>query len=91
MPITKKDIIKKLSRNLSLKHSESTKLLDFFLQSIKVNSKNKILKLSKFGSFSYKDTSERIGRNPKTKESYIISKRKKLIYKASSKIKRTIN
>jgi integration host factor subunit alpha len=91
MTTTKKNITKKLSENLSLDLSESTKLLDFFLQSIKINSKNKILKLSNFGSFTYKETSERIGRNPKTKESYIITKRKKLIYKPSSKIKRIIN
>ena len=91
MTTTKKNITKKLSENLSLDLIESTKLLDLFLQSIKINSKNKILKLSNFGSFTYKETSERIGRNPKTKESYIIPKRKKLIYKPSSKIKGIIN
>ena len=53
--------------------------------------KNDIIKLSNFGSFIKKNKSERIGRNPKTKEAKIISSRNVVIFKPSSYFKKKIN
>ena len=49
------------------------------------------VKLSGFGAFSFKKTPKRVGRNPKTKESYIISERNKLYFNPSSSTKEKLN
>tara|TARA_Y100001970_G_C14185769_1_gene832530 strand:+ start:1287 stop:1538 length:252 start_codon:yes stop_codon:yes gene_type:complete len=53
--------------------------------------KYKKVKLSQFGTFILKKKKERIGRNPKTKESKIISERNVIIFKPSNEFKRYIN
>ena len=91
MTINKQKISKSTSKNLSIALDESTIILESFLSLIKSNSKKKIVKLSGFGSFNYKKTPQRVGRNPKTEETYIIPILNKLKFKPSSKIKETIN
>ena len=48
-------------------------------------------KISNFGTFYIHESPKKIGRNPITKEEFIIQKRKKLAFKASSLIKSEIN
>ena len=50
-------------------------VFEFFVDLLKKNSKQKIVKVSNFGTFYTKNTPQRLGRNPKTKEEFIISKR----------------
>ncbi len=72
----------------------SSKLfLDKFIELIKREAFNnkKIVKLNNFGSFKLKSTPKRVGRNPKTKDSYIIEERNKLTFITSSKIRELIN
>ena len=71
MSLTKRDIAKNISLSSTLTLLESSKLLDKFIQKIIVSSKKSNLKLSNFGTFSYKLTPKRVGRNPKTKEEYM--------------------
>ena len=49
------------------------------------------LKLSKFGTFSIREKKSRMGRNPKTKENKIISKRNVILFKASKEFKKMVN
>ena len=91
MSLTKRDIAKNISLSNNLTLSESTKLLDTFIQKIIILSKRSNLKLSNFGTFSYKYTPKRVGRNPKTKEEFIITNRKKLSFSSSKKVKKLIN
>ena len=68
--------------------------LDFlnqFISLIKNSSKKKDIKISGFGTFFMKNTAQRIGRNPKTKESYIIESRKKLNFRGSNILKKILN
>ena len=53
--------------------------------------KYKKVKLSQFGTFILKKKNERIGRNPKTKESKIISERNVILFKPSKELKKKIN
>jgi len=70
----------------------SENLIDEFFSSIVSNLKNeKKLKISKFGTFSIRNKKERIGRNPKTKEKKIISKRDVVLFKPSKDFKEFIN
>ena len=91
MNFTKKDLINKITKESSVSSIEGTQILESFLFLVKSNAKLKIVKLSGFGSFAFKKTRERIGRNPKTNDSYIIPIMKKLTFKPSNKIKGSIN
>jgi len=91
MSLTKNNIINNLKKNSSLSVIEASSIFESFLSVIKSKSKSKSVKLSGFGTFSFKKTPKRAGRNPKTKDSYIIPELYKLNFKPSSKVKEQIN
>ena len=91
MSLTKRDIAKSISLSNDLTLLESSKIVDAFIKKIIISSKTSNLKISNFGTFSYKLTPERIGRNPKTKEEFIINEKEKLSFSSSKKIKELIN
>ncbi len=93
MNITKNDITKKIMKDTKLSSISSKLFLDKFIELIKFGAfnENKIVKLNNFGSFKLKLTPKRVGRNPKTKDSYIIKERNKLTFITSSKIRELIN
>ena len=49
------------------------------------------MKLSKFGTFTVRLKKSRIGRNPKTRESKLISSREVVLFKPSKEFKNFIN
>ena len=70
----------------------SENLIDDFLITIIENlKKEKILKLSKFGTFTLRSKKSRVGRNPLTKEEKIISDRDVVLFKASKEFKDLVN
>ena len=91
MSFSKKDIAKNISSNVDASEAESTLLVNSFINIIKIKSKKSSLKIASFGTFSTKKTPERIGRNPKTKQEFIISERSKLKFSASNKLRNLIN
>ena len=91
MSLTKNNIINNLRINLSLSSNEASSIFELLLSVIKSKSKSKSVKLSGFGTFSFKKTPKRVGRNPKTKDSYIIPELNKLNFKPSNKVKEQIN
>ena len=91
MSLTKNNIINYLKKNSSLSVGEASSIFESFLSVIKSKSKSKSVKLSGFGTFSFKKTPKRAGRNPKTMDSYIIPELYKLNFKPSSKVKEQIN
>tara|TARA_B100001057_G_scaffold264305_1_gene264455 strand:+ start:39614 stop:39886 length:273 start_codon:yes stop_codon:yes gene_type:complete len=90
LSLGKKDIVKNISSEAFLSLSDSKALLNSFINIIKKN-KSKKIKISNFGTFYFHITPQRLGRNPKTKEEFIIPKRQKLTLKASSAIKSKLN
>ena len=91
MSLTKNNIINYLKKNSSLSVGEASSIFESFLSLIKSKSKSKSVKLSGFGTFSFKKTPKRAGRNPITKDSYIIPELYKLNFKPSNKVKEQIN
>ena len=91
MTLTKKDIIKLISKIPNTNSSDAESFLNKFIYLIKDKSQNNIIKIKNFGTFKYRKTPKRIGRNPKTKESYIIRSREKLHLTISNEIKKTLN
>ena len=91
MNFSKTNIIKNISKKSLVSSGDATIILESFLLLIKNKSKLRSVKLSGFGSFSFKKTPKRLGRNPKTKDSYIIPELNKLNFKPSNKIKEKLN
>lgn len=56
-----------------------------------IDNRDRNININKFGTFSYKKTPKRIGRNPKTHQEFEIKARKKLSFKSSQEIKHSIN
>ena len=91
MSVTKNNIIKTITKESLVSNDDASALLESFLLLVKKKSKLGSVKLSCFGSFCFKKTQKRLGRNPKTLESYIISSQNKLNFLPSNKIKETLN
>ena len=91
MSFNKTNIVKNITKKSKVSAGEASNILESFLLLIKNKSKLKSVKLSRFGSFSFKKTPKRLGRNPKTKDSYIIPVLNKFNFKPSNKIKENIN
>ena len=90
--LTKKDLVNLVYMQLGFSKQISENLIEDFLSTIVTNIKlEKKLKLSKFGTFSIRQKKSRIGRNPKTKESKIISSREVVLFKPSKEFKDFIN
>jgi len=87
---TKAKISKEISSNTCISIKDSKQFLESFLNLVK-SQKSKKIKITNFGTFYYHKSPSRIGRNPKTRESYIIEPMSKLTFKASSKIKEILN
>ena len=90
--LTKKDLVNLVYMQLGFSKQISENLIEDFLSTIVTNIINeKKLKLSKFGTFSIRQKKSRIGRNPKTKETKIISSRDVVLFKPSKEFKEFIN
>jgi len=91
MNLNKKNLIKNLTKNSAISNEDAKNILESFLLLIKSKSRFNSVKLGGFGTFSYKKTLKRRGRNPKTGESYIIKPINKLTFKASNICKKILN
>ena len=90
--LTKKDLVNLVYMQLGFSKEISENLINDFFSTLILNIKNeKKLKLSKFGTFSIRQKKSRIGRNPKTRETKIISDRKVVLFKPSKEFKEFIN
>ena len=90
--LTKKDLVNLVYMQLGFSKHISENLIEDFLETIVTNiMSEKKLKLSKFGTFSIRQKKSRIGRNPKTKESKVISSREVVLFKPSKEFKEFIN
>jgi integration host factor subunit alpha len=90
--LTKKDLVNLVYMQLGFSKQISESLIEDFLSSIVSNIKSeKKLKLSKFGTFTIREKKSRVGRNPKTKETKIISSRDVVLFKPSKEFKEFIN
>ena len=90
--LTKKDLVNLVYMQLGFSKQISENLIEDFLSTIVSNIKQeKKLKLSKFGTFSIRKKKSRIGRNPKTKETKMISSRDVVLFKPSKEFKEFVN
>lgn len=86
--LTRMDLSESVFREVGLSRNESADLVESVLDSISdalVSGEN--VKISSFGTFSIRDKTERIGRNPKTGEEVPIRPRRVLTFRPSHLMK----
>ena len=90
--LTKQEIVNSIYMQIGYSKNIAENLLEDFFDIIFKNLKeNKKIKIAKFGTFELRLKKSRIGRNPKTKESKIISERNVILFKPSKELKKKIN
>tara|TARA_S200000501_G_scaffold243202_1_gene227733 strand:- start:530 stop:829 length:300 start_codon:yes stop_codon:yes gene_type:complete len=90
--LTKKDLVNSVYMQLGFSKQISESLIEDFLSTIISNIKSeKKLKISKFGTFTIRQKKSRMGRNPKTKETRLITSRNVVLFKASKEFKNFVN
>ena len=89
--VTKKSLTASLSNKTGFSNQLSKKLINDFFDTLIELLKNNKLSLKNIGTFKLINKKERLGRNPKTKEKFIISSRKSLSFIASKKILNILN
>ena len=89
--ITKKEIAVSLSQNTGFPLSFSKKLVNNLLNIMCEQLKKNNLIIKNIGSFKLIEKNERIGRNPKTKEEFIICKRKSISFLSSKNLTNYLN
>ena len=90
--LTKKDLTNSIYMQIGFSKLVSENLINEFFSLILSNlKKEKIVKISNFGTFILRGKNPRIGRNPKTKEKKEISKRNVVLFKPSKEFKNFIN
>tara|TARA_E500000178_G_scaffold346633_1_gene398568 strand:+ start:1687 stop:1992 length:306 start_codon:yes stop_codon:yes gene_type:complete len=82
----KKELINIVSNDTGFTKNFSKKLVFDLLDIFKVNIRNEYLNLKNIGTFTISKKKERIGRNPKTKEEFLISARKVIKFTPSKNI-----
>ena len=89
--LKKIDIVRNLSASSGFSLNFSKKVINDLIEIINTNIKSGNLNLKNIGSFKIINKKERIGRNPKTKEKFLISSRKSIIFTTSKKILEKLN
>jgi integration host factor subunit alpha len=84
--LKKIDLAKNLTNETGFPINLSKKIIDDLVEIFISNLKTGSLILKNVGSFKIINKKERIGRNPKTKEEFVISSRKSISFSSSKKL-----
>jgi integration host factor subunit alpha len=86
--LTRMDLTEAVFREVGLSRNESSLLVDSVLQHVSdALVRGEQVKISSFGTFSVRDKTARVGRNPKTGEEVPISPRRVLTFRPSHLMK----
>ncbi len=86
--LTRMDLAEAVFREVGLSRQESAAIVESVLQHISdALVRGEQVKISSFGTFSIRDKTERIGRNPKTGEEVPITPRRVLSFRPSQLMK----
>lgn len=89
--LTRMDLSDAIVRNVGLSRNESSEMVETVLDYISdALVEGDQVKISSFGTFSIRDKSARVGRNPKTGEEVPISPRRVLTFRPSHLLKERV-
>ncbi|MDF1670223.1 MAG: integration host factor subunit alpha [Roseovarius sp.] len=84
MAVTRQDLVRTVSMKAGLSTSEAKQIVELmFSQVTAALEAGEDVKLSTFGSFQIRHSPKRMGRNPKTGDSAVISARRRVTFKPS--------
>ena len=90
--LTKREICKIIQQKIGISKLYAASFLDDLIEEIISEfKKNTNVKIHNFGTFTLRMKNERIGRDPKSKKTYIINKRNVVTFKISKILERKIN
>jgi integration host factor subunit alpha len=90
--VTRADLSEAVYQEVGLSRNESAEFVESVLLEISgALARGEIVQISSFGSFSVRQKSQRVGRNPKTGEEVPILPRKVLVFRPSHVLKNQIN
>ena len=90
--LTRAELTEAVYEEVGLSRNESAELVETVLGEMSnALIRGESVKISSFGSFTIRNKSERIGRNPKTGEEVPITPRRVVIFKPSHVLKNRIN
>ena len=90
--LTRAELTEAVYEEVGLSRNESADLVEAVLGEMSnALIRGESVKISSFGSFTIRNKSERIGRNPKTGEEVPITSRRVIIFKPSHVLKNRIN
>ena len=86
--LTRMDLAEAVFRDVGLSRHESAQLVESVLSHVSdALVRGELVKISSFGTFSVREKSERVGRNPKTGEEVPITPRRVLSFRPSHLMK----
>ena len=89
--LTKKEIVLNIQKKTGLPNIYLTKLVDSFIEILKLSLKEDNLNIKNFGTFKIINKKERLGRNPKNKKIYKVSARKSISFSVYNFLKKKID
>ena len=90
--LTRAQIAAKINKELGFSQTESADLLDSVLSELSESLKSgATVKLSGFGNFVVRKKKQRVGRNPKTGKTAVISARNSITFSPSLMLKKRVN
>ena len=89
--LKKIDLAKDLNKKIGFSSNYSKKIIDDLIEIILDNIRSGYFNLKNIGSFKIILKKERLGRNPKTKKTYVISKRKSVSFTPSKTLTDVLN
>ena len=91
MTLTKANIVHLLKEQIGLPKKDCLKIVNAYFEEIsKALEKGEEIKIPKLGNFVVKHKKSRPGRNPKTGETYEISDRNVISFRASKKLRESL-
>ena len=90
--VTRKELAISINGKLGVSQRNAAEIVDSVFDAMKKTLVNgESIKLVQFGTLSVRDKSPRKGRNPRTGESMVITKRKMVSFRPSKKLRERIN
>jgi integration host factor subunit alpha len=92
MTLTKDHLVSSIGNRLGISKFESTRILEFVLETIKTSLSNgEDVLISGFGKFIVKEKGARRGRNPQTGQDLTLDPRREITFKCSPVIRDRLN
>ena len=90
--ITRKELSEAVYTSMSLPRKDAAALVDEVIDEICDGLvREGIVKISRFGKLTVKSRTERMGRNPKTRDEHLIAARRTISFKAAPELLKKIN